>query len=1184
VLRISILLVDDDPNLLDIGKLYLQKSGDFEVHTALSAPEAIRLLSEHSFDVIVSDYQMPEMDGIAFLKQVRSTDKTIPFILFTGRGREEIAIEAFENGANSYIQKGGDIKAQFAELVHKIQAAIDHRQAEAQVVALNRLYAVLSATNKAIVRIQDKKELLNEICRIVIDIGGLSMVWAGLVNPKTHCIEPIAAYGHIDGFLDTIAISTLDTPRGRGPTGTAFREGKFNVCNDIAHDPKMAPWGDGAQARGYRSLAAFPFALDTKSAGVITFYASEPGFFTDPIIQLLDDQSSDLSFAFVTLEHEEQRRLAENDLKRSELRYRRLFESAQDAILILDGDSGEIIDANRFILDLLGCPLEYFIGRQVWELGFIKDKTIAQKAFTELKREGYIRYEGIPMETKDGRSIDVDFIGKVYLVEYKRIFQCNIRDISSRKLLEDAMRASELQYRGLFESTQDGILILDGETGQIVEVNAFLINLLGYSREQFLGKKIWEIGLFKNIVANKDNFKELQQQEYTRYEDLPLETADGRQIAVEFVSTVYMVNNKNVIRCTVRDITEYKRAEKALQESKRELADIISFLPDATLVIDKNGTVLAWNHEMEEMTGIPAEQMIGKGNYEYALPFYHERRPMTIDLVLHYDPAIAANYPVMKKEDNTLISETFIPHLNNGRGAYLWFMASSLYNEDGNITGAIESIRDITERKRAEEKTHTLQQFQQSIIDNAKVWISVLDPKGTILVWNTTAEEISGYPADEVIGKNTVWKQLYPDPVYRRQVLENILNIINKNTYLENFETRILTRAGDEKIIWWNTHPLRDAAGKPVQFIAIGHDNTERRQAEERIYALMQFEESVIKNANIWISVLDGKGIVSVWNRAAEEISGYKADEVIGKNTIWGRMYPDKEYQRMVTATIKEIIGASKYLKNFETRIRTKEGQERIIWWNTRVLQDVPGIDETFIVIGRDVTEQKTLQDAVQLANKKLNLLASITRHDILNQLMVLKGYLDLSHEVIDNPETLKEYIIKEETAARTIEEQIIFTRDYQELGAAAPSWQNVNANIQKAVAELPMRDVHVDLDRTDLEIFADPLFVKVFYNLIDNALRYGGDQMKTIRISSQESDQELVVVCEDDGVGISAEDKKRLFTRGFGKNTGLGLFLSREILTITGTTISENGTPGKGARFEIMVPKGAWRMKGASE
>ena len=210
-----------------------------------------------------------------------------------------------------------------------------------------------------------------------------------------------------------------------------------------------------------------------------------------------------------------------------------------------------------------------------------------------------------------------------------------------------------------------------------------------------------------------------------------------------------------------------------------------------------------------------------------------------------------------------------------------------------------------------------------------------------------------------------------------------------------------------------------------------------------------------------------------------------------------------------------------------------------------------------------------------------MNLLSGITRHDILNQLLGLKGYLTLSRKVIDNPEKLLEFIKKELQAANTIEHQIRFTKDYQNLGVAAPAWQNVNEGIIKAMAALPMRAVHVELDPADPEVYADPLFAKVFYNLIDNALCYGGDQMKTVRVLSHESDHGLTIVCENDGVGIKDEDKKRIFTRGFGKNTGFGLFLSREILSITGITITENGVPGKGARFEITVPNGAWRTVG---
>jgi DNA-binding response OmpR family regulator len=276
VRTISVLYVDDESGFLEIGKDYLELTAEFAVTTAPSAKVALDRLKSNGIQAIVSDYQMPGMDGIAFLKKVRVTDKHIPFIMFTGKGREEIAIEAFENGADFYLQKGGALEPQFAELTLKIKAAVEHRRADAQVAILNRLYTVLSATNKAVVRIHDKKELLNEICRIVVDNGGFTMAWAGLVNGEKHLLEPVAASGHVEGYLDTISISIDDTPDRLDPTGTAFREGTFNVCNDIERGPKMAPWRKEALERGYRSLAAFPFALDTRNAGVITFYASEP--------------------------------------------------------------------------------------------------------------------------------------------------------------------------------------------------------------------------------------------------------------------------------------------------------------------------------------------------------------------------------------------------------------------------------------------------------------------------------------------------------------------------------------------------------------------------------------------------------------------------------------------------------------------------------------------------------------------------------------------------------------------------------------------------------------------------------------------------------------------------------------------------------------------------------------------
>jgi len=171
----------------------------------------------------------------------------------------------------------------------------------------------------------------------------------------------------------------------------------------------------------------------------------------------------------------------------------------------------------------------------------------------------FVRYEDLPLETTDGLMINVEFISNLYLVANNKVIQCIIRDITDRKLVEDALTVSETRYRRLFESAKDGILILDAETGKITDVNSFLIEMLGYSKEQFIEKAIWEIGLFKDILTNQDKFSELQLKEFVRYEDLPLETTDGLMINVEFISNVYLVNNYKVIQCSIRDNADRKK-------------------------------------------------------------------------------------------------------------------------------------------------------------------------------------------------------------------------------------------------------------------------------------------------------------------------------------------------------------------------------------------------------------------------------------------------------------------------------------------------------------------------------------------------------------------------------------------------------------------------------------------------
>jgi len=228
-------------------------------------------------------------------------------------------------------------------------------------------------------------------------------------------------------------------------------------------------------------------------------------------------------------------------------------------------------------------------------------------------------------------------------------------------------------------------------------------------------------------------------------------------------------------------------------------------------------------------------------------------------------------------------------------------------------------------------------------------------------------------------------------------------------------------------------------------------------------------------------------------------------------------------------------------------------------------------------VISSDITEQKKTGRDLEIINKKLSLMNEITRHDILNQLTALNSNLSLADEHTHDL-TIKKFLFRCEQVADVIQSQILFTRDYQNIGIESPQWQNVHATIQHARMSLKIPEVTVEEVCSTIEIFADPLLEKVFYNLMDNALRYAGPS-PVVQFRCRQENHCLIISCEDNGPGIPTDEKKHLFKRGHGKNTGLGLFLIKEILAITDISIEETGMPGEGSRFAIMVPQNAFRI-----
>ena len=215
----------------------------------------------------------------------------------------------------------------------------------------------------------------------------------------------------------------------------------------------------------------------------------------------------------------------------------------------------------------------------------------------------------------------------------------------------EALRASELSYRRLFEAARDGILILEAGTGYISDVNPFLMDMLGFSHDELVGKPIWELGPFKDIVSNKAKFGQLQERGYVRYENLPLETRDGRQIAVEFVSNLYQDGDRMVIQCNVRDITERDAAEKA----RERLAAIIEYTDEAIITTTTRGVIIGWNHGAERLYGYSAEEIIGR-SFSILFPPDHYSEYLQIIKKIVNGETVATFDAVRQRKDGTLIN------------------------------------------------------------------------------------------------------------------------------------------------------------------------------------------------------------------------------------------------------------------------------------------------------------------------------------------------------------------------------------------------------------------------------------------------------------------------------------------------------------------------------------------------
>jgi PAS domain S-box-containing protein len=473
----------------------------------------------------------------------------------------------------------------------------------------------------------------------------------------------------------------------------------------------------------------------------------------------------------------------------------------------------------------------------------------------------------------------------------------------------------------------------------------------------------------------------------------------------------------------------------------------------------------------------------------------------------------------------------------------------------------VHLIRQAVHRARESREEHEFSRFSLDHVSEGILWT---DGRGTLLSVNRAAPRLLARGERDLLG--TRIQEILP-------VLSGFFAGPGSGDPVIH-ETHVADGAGNTFPAILKLHTLRHRGAD--YHCVILRDMSARRVADQHVHALKEFYEGILESAHDGIWVTDADDVIYYLNPALERMTGYPRRSLLERNFLRdagsARMealmpfYEDaRQHMRTVafdSVPVTDATGTPFFVSGWFTPIR-----------------DPGGRFDGMIASAHDVTDRKMTGDAYQLANRKLHLMSSVTRHDILNQLMVLRSYLEMGEEMAKDPE-LRGFIGKERAAAEAIQRLIGFTRDYQEIGVHAPLWQRVGDILARVRSMVDVHSIVLEEEVGDLEVFADPLLEKVFYNLIDNAIRHGAT-LTWIRFGAQRDGQDMVITCEDNGIGVLPQEKERIFSHGAGKNMGFGLFLVREILSINGISIRENGTPGAGARFEIRVPPGSYRRRG---
>ena len=1110
---IHILYVDDEELLLDLAKLFLERSGEYVVDTSITAVGLADSSSITTYDAIISDYLMPDMDGIAFLKEIRKKYPDMPFILFTGRGREEVVIEAINNGADFYLQKGGDPKAQFAELSHKVMQAVKRRQAEKELLESEHRFSKAFHANPA--------------------IAGLSDLTTGRYVDVN------------DAFLERLSYTKEEVI------------GKTSIDLNILTPDKRKDLIHELATRGH--LHNYETEIRTKNGKVLNVLISG-----DVIV------SGEEEFLLVQAVDITERITSEEALRESEYRLRSFIDNTSEAVILIDED-GKIIEWNPAAERISGILKDEAWGMTAWDI-MLRMMLPERKTREHLEEmEARIKKSlktGVPASREPviseitGPDGDTQYIRQVTFpiptsTGYR--FGIIIEDITRQKTAEEQADRNLFNLQKSQSIAHVGNWTLDIAT-QKFSASEEALSLFGYpsdatpSFDEIAGmihpedrprvRELFARALSTGQPYNTEMRIILPQTGELRYlySFGEVETDEqGRPIRV------FGVN---------QDITELKKTSCALAEQETQFRQIIDNLPISISIVTLDGTIRYAN-----------SQAMSLFEFSSMDELYNTKAPN-----VWADPT-RRNTWLDTLQKNGIVTN-FEMDLKTPSGKKFWAIGFGIIITYEGERCVLSAHHDITDRKIAEDELKKREEQYRFITENSIDVIWTMDLSGRFSYISPSVWHLRGYTPKEVMGR-PLEEAISPGSLpLVVETIQNAQELIKKGIEPPPQTLEVEQPCKDGSSVWTEViaRPLYDKWGDPVGFIGVSRDITKRREAEEALRDNETKFISIFNQTPDPVLIIDSSGMILEVNHGFHDMFGFLDTEVLGKRVdeipvlseIAGKDILMEPAGKEGDVYRKEIT--------FTTRMNLPIIAE--VAWSRLLIHGEPCL----LIQIHDNSEIRKAHDAAQKANNKLNILSSITRHDILNRVMIASLYSDEIKESVSDPTILK-YLNTILQASADIEHLISFTKEYQDLGTSAPAWQQVQSVFRQSSILNLAKDIRIESDMGRLEIYADLMLEKVLYNLVENSVRHGLN-LSTIRIAYGIIDNDCILTYEDDGGGVPEDDKVKIFERGFGKNTGMGLFLIREILSITGIDIHETGIYGTGVRFEIRIPSGKWRLE----